>query len=157
MAQLVRLLLPAENRFGKSRGMKWGSRFSVVAPKQAEASAGEWAERASSFVKSVGRVSLHRLSVFALVAAAACGASESPDKAGSRSLDAPESVGTSRAALSTFTEDFDSADVLLNGGDDLEVEDRAALHESIREGIDDMEAGRTVDAKTTIAKLRSRL
>jgi hypothetical protein len=47
-------------------------------------------------------------------------------------------------------------DVLLNGGDDLEDEERAALHDSIREGIADMEAGRTVDAKTAIAELRSR-
>jgi hypothetical protein len=47
-------------------------------------------------------------------------------------------------------------DVWLNGGDDLEDEERAALHASIREGIADMEAGRTVDAKTAIAELRSR-
>jgi hypothetical protein len=40
--------------------------------------------------------------------------------------------------------------------DDLDDEERAALHESIREGIEDMEAGRTVDAKTAIAELRSR-
>ena len=33
---------------------------------------------------------------------------------------------------------------------------RAALHESIREGIEDMEAGRTIDARTAIAQLRSR-
>jgi predicted transcriptional regulator len=45
---------------------------------------------------------------------------------------------------------------LLSGGDDLHDEDRAALHESIREGIEDMEAGRTVDAKTVLAGLRSR-
>jgi predicted DNA-binding antitoxin AbrB/MazE fold protein len=47
-------------------------------------------------------------------------------------------------------------DVFLNGGDDLDDEERAALHESIREGITDMEEGRTVDAKTAIAELRSR-
>jgi hypothetical protein len=41
-------------------------------------------------------------------------------------------------------------------GDDLDDEERAALHESIREGIEDMEAGRTIDAKTAIAQLRSR-
>jgi len=41
--------------------------------------------------------------------------------------------------------------------DDLDDEERAALHESIREGIEDMEAGRTVDARTAIAELRSRL
>ena len=48
-------------------------------------------------------------------------------------------------------------EVFLNGGDELDDEERAALHESIRDGIDDMEAGRTVDAKTAIAELRSRL
>lgn len=41
--------------------------------------------------------------------------------------------------------------------DELDDEERAALHESIREGIEDMEAGRTVDARTAIAELRSRL
>jgi hypothetical protein len=41
--------------------------------------------------------------------------------------------------------------------DDLDDEERAALHASIREGIDDLEAGRTVDARTAIAQLRSRL
>jgi hypothetical protein len=48
-------------------------------------------------------------------------------------------------------------EVFLGGGDDLNDEERAALHESIREGIEDMEAGRTVDAKKVIAELRSRL
>ena len=47
-------------------------------------------------------------------------------------------------------------EVFLNGGDDLDDEERAALDESIREGIEDMEAGRTIDAKTAIAQLRSR-
>jgi hypothetical protein len=41
-------------------------------------------------------------------------------------------------------------------GDDLDDEERAALDESIRAGIEDMEAGRTMDAKTAIARLRSR-
>ena len=41
--------------------------------------------------------------------------------------------------------------------DDLDDEERAALHESIREGIEDMEAGRTVNARAAIAGLRSRL
>jgi hypothetical protein len=41
--------------------------------------------------------------------------------------------------------------------DDLDDEERAALHESIREGIEDMEAGRTVDARAVIAELRSRV
>lgn len=47
-------------------------------------------------------------------------------------------------------------EVFLGGGDDLDDEERAALDESIREGIADMEAGRTTDAKAAIAKLRSR-
>ena len=47
-------------------------------------------------------------------------------------------------------------EVFLGGGDELDDEQRAALHESIREGIEDMEAGRTVDAKKAIAELRSR-
>jgi hypothetical protein len=47
-------------------------------------------------------------------------------------------------------------EVFLGGGDDLDDKERAALHESIREGIEDMEAGRTVDAKKAIAELRSR-
>jgi hypothetical protein len=38
--------------------------------------------------------------------------------------------------------------------DDLDAEERRALDESIREGIEDMEAGRTIDAKTAIAQLR---
>ena len=41
--------------------------------------------------------------------------------------------------------------------DDLDDAERAALHEAIREGIADMEAGRTIDARTAIAQLRSRL
>ena len=41
-------------------------------------------------------------------------------------------------------------------GDELDEEERAALHESIREGIKDMEAGRTFDAREAIAGLRSR-
>jgi hypothetical protein len=47
-------------------------------------------------------------------------------------------------------------EVLLGGGDELDDEERAALHQSIREGIEDMDAGRTVDAKKAIADLRSR-
>ena len=46
--------------------------------------------------------------------------------------------------------------VPVDEGDDLDAEERAALHESIREGIEDMEAGRTFDASEVIAELRSR-
>jgi predicted transcriptional regulator len=47
-------------------------------------------------------------------------------------------------------------------GDDLDDEDRAALHDAIREGIiregiEDAKAGRTVDADEWAAELRSRL
>jgi hypothetical protein len=41
--------------------------------------------------------------------------------------------------------------------DELDDEERATLHEAIREGIEDIEAGRTIDASTFIAELRSRL
>ena len=46
---------------------------------------------------------------------------------------------------------------IADGWDELDDAERAALHESIHEGIADMEAGRTVDARTAIAELRSRL
>jgi hypothetical protein len=45
-------------------------------------------------------------------------------------------------------------EVLLNGGDYLDDEERKALHESIREGIEDMKAGRTFDADEVLAELR---
>lgn len=48
-------------------------------------------------------------------------------------------------------------EVLLNGGDHLDDEERAALHESIKEGLEDMKAGRTFDAEEVMAELRSRL
>lgn len=42
-------------------------------------------------------------------------------------------------------------------GDDLEDQERAALHEAIREGFADTKAGRTIDADEWAAELRSRL
>jgi hypothetical protein len=42
-------------------------------------------------------------------------------------------------------------------GDDLDDTEREALHDAIREGFADAKAGRTVDADTWAAKLRSRL
>jgi len=42
-------------------------------------------------------------------------------------------------------------------GDDLDDEDRAALHDAIQEGIEDAKAGRTIDADEWAAELRSRL
>ena len=42
-------------------------------------------------------------------------------------------------------------------GDDLDDEDRAALHDALREGIEDAKAGRTTDADEWAAELRSRL
>ncbi len=47
-------------------------------------------------------------------------------------------------------------EVLANGGDYLDDEERAALHESIREGLEDMKAGRTHDANEVIDELRHR-
>lgn len=46
--------------------------------------------------------------------------------------------------------------VAVNEGDDLDDEERAQLHAAIREGIDDMKAGRTYDAAEVIAELRTR-
>ncbi len=40
--------------------------------------------------------------------------------------------------------------------DDLDDEERAALHESIREDFEDAKAGRTIDAEQWAAELRSR-
>ncbi|MEZ4222211.1 MAG: hypothetical protein R3B13_14845 [Polyangiaceae bacterium] len=41
--------------------------------------------------------------------------------------------------------------------DDLDDDERAALHESIRDGFEDAKAGRTIDAEQWAAELRSRL
>ena len=41
-------------------------------------------------------------------------------------------------------------------GDDLDDEDRAALHEAIREGLDEAKSGRTIDADEWAAELRAR-
>ena len=39
--------------------------------------------------------------------------------------------------------------------DDLDDAERAELHQAIEEGLADMKAGRTVDAKEAIARLRN--
>jgi hypothetical protein len=41
--------------------------------------------------------------------------------------------------------------------DDLDDEERAELHQAIREGFDDAKAGRTIPAEQWLAELRSRL
>jgi predicted transcriptional regulator len=41
--------------------------------------------------------------------------------------------------------------------DDLDDEERAELHQAIREGFDDAKAGRTIPAEQWIAELRSRI
>ena len=41
-------------------------------------------------------------------------------------------------------------------GDDLDDQERAELHESIREGLEDAKAGRTIDADDLAAELRAR-
>jgi len=47
-------------------------------------------------------------------------------------------------------------EVLASGGDYLDEEERRRLHESIDRGLEDVRAGRTVDAEQVIAKLRAR-
>jgi hypothetical protein len=47
-------------------------------------------------------------------------------------------------------------EVLANGGDYLDVEDRERLHASIDRGLADAHAGRTTDARQVMAELRAR-
>jgi hypothetical protein len=47
-------------------------------------------------------------------------------------------------------------DVLAGGGDYLDEEERQRLHESIERGLDDVGAGRTVEADKVIAALRAK-
>jgi len=47
-------------------------------------------------------------------------------------------------------------EVLANGGDYLDAEDRERLHASIDRGIADAHAGRTTDARQVMAELRAR-
>jgi predicted transcriptional regulator len=45
-------------------------------------------------------------------------------------------------------------EVLADGGDDLDDEERKRLHRAIERGLEDVAAGRTIDAKTVIERLR---
>jgi hypothetical protein len=47
-------------------------------------------------------------------------------------------------------------EVLASGGDYLDDEERERLHASIRRGLEDVKAGRTVEASQVISKLRAR-
>jgi hypothetical protein len=47
-------------------------------------------------------------------------------------------------------------EVLRSGGDALDGDERRRLHESIERGMDDVRAGRTVDAEQALARLRAR-
>ena len=47
-------------------------------------------------------------------------------------------------------------EVLAGGGDYLDDDERRRLHESIERGLEDMRAGRTIDAEQVIATLRAR-
>jgi hypothetical protein len=47
-------------------------------------------------------------------------------------------------------------EVPANGGDYLDDEERARLHEAIDKGLADVKAGRTVEASKVIEKLRAR-
>ena len=46
-------------------------------------------------------------------------------------------------------------EVLARGGDTLDDEERAALHQSIEEGFEDFEKGNTEDAFEFLARLKS--
>lgn len=46
---------------------------------------------------------------------------------------------------------------IADDGDKLHDEERAALHDAIREGFEDAGAGRTIDAEQWAAELRARL
>ncbi len=46
-------------------------------------------------------------------------------------------------------------EVLANGGDYLDDEERERLHESLRESIRQMKAGQVVDAATALSELRA--
>jgi hypothetical protein len=48
-------------------------------------------------------------------------------------------------------------EVLAEGGDDLDDQERALLHRSIDESIDDEAAGNVADLSKVIAELRARL
>jgi hypothetical protein len=45
---------------------------------------------------------------------------------------------------------------LARGGDYLDDEERARLHQSIERGIEDVKAGRTVEGREVIGRLRAR-
>jgi hypothetical protein len=47
-------------------------------------------------------------------------------------------------------------EVLAGGGDYLDDDERRRLHESIERGLEDVRAGRTIDAEQVIATLRAR-
>jgi hypothetical protein len=47
-------------------------------------------------------------------------------------------------------------EVLASGGDYLDEEERQRLHQSIERGLEDVRAGRTVEAEQVIAALRAR-
>jgi hypothetical protein len=68
-------------------------------------------------------------------------------------------VKNGRLVLDTPTTLPEGAEVRLwvIEGDDLDDEDRAALHDAIREGIEDAKAGRTISADDWATELRSRL
>jgi hypothetical protein len=45
--------------------------------------------------------------------------------------------------------------VLVKGGDDLDDDERAALHTSLRESIEQMKAGQTIDIEEALAELHT--
>ncbi len=63
-------------------------------------------------------------------------------------LDEPTDLGEGEVV---YLQILDVAD----HGDDLDEEERARLHEALREGIDQMKAGQTLDAAEALADLRA--
>jgi hypothetical protein len=51
--------------------------------------------------------------------------------------------------------DGSEVEVVIVGGDDLDAEERAALHQALDEGEDDIDAGRVVSEEQVWATLRS--
>jgi hypothetical protein len=47
-------------------------------------------------------------------------------------------------------------EVLARGGDYLDDAERAQLHQSVERGLEDVKAGRTVDALDVVERLRAR-
>ena len=77
-------------------------------------------------------------------------------RSGQLVVDEPIDLPDGSEVRVALVEDELDDEVLANGGDYLDDEERRRLHESIDRGIADVRAGRTVDADRVIEKLRAR-